>query len=186
TEIDAPLRGEIDRQLVAVVLPLRFADLHLETVLQHLLARDASHARLVGPEHDGVVHLLRPRGAQDAPLRYRRGTAGRAARALALGDGTRSGHTAEILAAVRLDDDVVADADVLLRDVVVATVSLEAHFDDRSHRFSRPDGRDLPPGPQRFVLLPALTAQRGRFQLLELMHTADQCRSQCSSGCIGV
>src|SRR5690606_31506983 len=81
-EVDASLGGEVDGELVAVELPLRLTDLHLQAVLRHLFARDAAHARLVTAQRHGAIHLIGSGNAQQAERRDRRGAARRAARTL--------------------------------------------------------------------------------------------------------
>src|SRR5690606_35209951 len=132
-EADAPLCREVDRQLGAAVLPLRFADLQLYARLQDLLARDATDPGLVLAQLNRARHLLRPCTAQHAPLRDRCGAAGGAARAFPLGHRARSRHPPEVLAAVSLHDHVIADADVLLGDVVLPAIPLEGYFNDCGH-----------------------------------------------------
>ncbi len=102
--------------------------------MQDLFAGDAAHAWLVGAQRDHAVDLVDDGGAQDAAGGYGCGTAGRAAGALALGDGARGGDPSQVLAAVRLDDHVIAELDaVVLTRVVLAAVALEADLYDLGH-----------------------------------------------------
>src|SRR5690606_18685515 len=90
-EVDPPFRREEDRELVPVELPLGLAHLHLEAVVRDLLARDAANARLIGAQLDRALHLVGRCETDEPERRHGRGTAGGAARALALRDGARRG-----------------------------------------------------------------------------------------------
>src|SRR5690606_28127828 len=72
-EIDAPLRREVDRELVPVELPLGLGDLHLEAELLHLLAGDLPDPLLVGAERTGLLDFLGAREPEDAARRDRCG-----------------------------------------------------------------------------------------------------------------
>src|SRR5690606_1417754 len=111
TEVDALLGREIDDELVAVELPFGFRHLHAELVL--LYERASLHADpvLVVPERVEPPHLVGPCLPQHAVLR-RRGRAAARRRALPLRDRPDRGYQPEVLAPVRLHDDVLARAHV--------------------------------------------------------------------------
>ena len=68
-EVDPPLGGEVDDQLVPVELPLGLGDLHLEAVLLHQLAGLAAHPLLVAAQRVQPPRVTSSRARQaDHPL----------------------------------------------------------------------------------------------------------------------
>src|SRR5690606_25437838 len=137
--IDAALGGEVEDELVAVPLPLGLGDLHHQAVVADHLAGLAADALLVGPEDHEALHLLRLGATDDALAGRETGFAGRgAARALLRRHAADALHAPEVVAPLHLDDDVIADAERVVRHFeVVAARALEGDL-HHSRRVLRP------------------------------------------------